>query len=225
MNLLTSQRNDIFREIEDAGLDPGRFEWQLLGVQNFGPTDTLRCSATPWLYEFRIDEAGRHFARFSPGSAAQVEHQSPGSWQGQLRHFSAWLRYVSRELEAPDLWADFDRYRLPTPGVDFDDLPNEPFTVPQVETIERTLGRNRDSFLAEVGESKVHRRIVEERLAYLSAAARRQGKRDWAHTAIGVLVTLSVSVALDPDRAVEIWHELGHALAGVLQLLPNLPPN
>ena len=41
-------------------------------------------------------------------------------------------------------------------------------------------------------------------LKYLSESSKRQGRKDWFHTAIGVLFTIIIGLSLAPDQAREL---------------------
>jgi hypothetical protein len=62
--------------------------------------------------------------------------------------------------------------------------------------------------------------LIGEKLDYLLAAAKRQGRKDWLHTSIGVIFTLATALAFSPEQAKTIWNILKVALSGIIQLLP-----
>ncbi len=54
--------------------------------------------------------------------------------------------------------------------------------------------------------------LIADKLSYLEEAAHRQGKKDWIHTAIGVVATISVGVGLAPDQARALGQLLSQGL-------------
>jgi hypothetical protein len=61
---------------------------------------------------------------------------------------------------------------------------------------------------------------INEKLDYLIDAAKRQGRKDWLHTCIGVFVGLAANLALQPDQANHMWHIIKSAISGIVHFLP-----
>ena len=224
--LLKSQRNEILALIRNAGLDPLNFEW--VDVNSSRSTDAFlhgdavsklcyRDSGFYFIYDF---QKGSQFAEFSPGRDRLVEKQYPGSWPSQRNYTDIWLSCLKRELTEPDMWAQLADYQLPGPEILDPDEGNEPFTAPQVEQIIVGVQQVRAYLQAEADLSGAQLSNMQSQLEYLVSAAKRQGRKDWFHTAIGVIFSLAVSLSLAPEQAKNIWNILKGTISGIVRLLP-----
>lgn len=223
--LLPSQKAEIFDALLARAFEPSLFRWYTYADQNYGRTEVLEVSDTAWRFEFLQDDRGRNFCEFSPGAHALRERRAPGTWAGQIACLDDWLAYLRREIGTLDPWAELERYRLPVRAERPSGIPDAPFTPDQLTRIEEAVAEIRARLLEDIEDSSAHRRMVDDYMTYLVDAAHRQGRRDWMHTLIGVLVTVSFSVGLAPERAVELWHLATRTLSGLLDLLPRLPAN
>lgn len=224
MQLLTSQKNQLLEIIRDDQLDPFNFEWKDRRVRYPGYSTgtyiipTLEFKGTDYFYGFDKRDDG-HEARFSPGQDTYTEHVLAGSWENQIYHFHLWLQHLKREIHSPDMWARLSQYNLPTDSADYASVENQQFTTGEVRQLQDGLKRMRSYLESEFDFSEIQINIVNEKLDYLLEAAKRQGKKDWLHTAIGAIFSLSVSLALAPEQATRIWGILRESIRGVVKLL------
>lgn len=229
--LLKSQKNEILELIKEVGLDPFNFEWSVVSSSMTHELQVSRIDyvVSGFFYTFDIHKGGP-YAIYSPGKEMLLERQNSGSsipgswdpsWKLQKRYFRNWLSYLRREIDQPDLWAEILKYPLP-PGSELGpDISNEPFTAYQVEKILSGLNQVR-AYLEEQGlASEEQKRFVNERLNYLADAAKRQGRKDWIYTCIGVLVTIATALALAPEKAKTLGYLIRDAIAGIIQFLPR----
>jgi len=97
---------------------------------------------------------------------------------------------------------------------------NEPFTEDDTARILSGLQQLK-AYLTELTSwSAEQTTLVNEKLEYLQDALKRQGRRDWIHTARGVVVTIVVALALNAEQAHIIWNLLGNAIHGIFGYLP-----
>jgi hypothetical protein len=176
----------------------------------------LNYLGTEFFFEFDLNQ-GLHYCTYSPGSEKALDQAYPGPWDQQLNYVRMWLQFLERELHAPDLWAEVAKYQITATAGDNRD--NEPFTAQQVEQIVMGLNRVRAYIQTNVSPTPDQLRLVNEKLDYLVDAAKRQGRRDWLHTSIGVFVTLATSLGLSPDALNTIWGFLRESISGVMQLI------
>lgn len=221
--LLQSQKNDVFRMIKGTeGLDPFNFQW-LVTDSTFErelKVSHLRYNGTHFFFKFDFLN-GKHYSIFSPGKDQLVERQRPGDWGNQLSYFAYWLIYLKREINSPDLWGELAKYQLP-PGEQIGkDIGNEPFTFQQVQQIADSLKKIAQYLETNLRLDAKQKALVNEKLDYLIEGSKRQGKRDWINQAIGVVFTIAVDLALDPEKAKTLWNILKTAISGIFpQLLP-----
>jgi hypothetical protein len=223
--ILRSQKNEILNLIKESELDPFNFIWRV-GASKYTHTDSgvpvlvsrLSYDGTEYYFQFDFVKE-QHYAIFSPGGEKLVEEQYPGSWISQLSSVWRWLTFLKREIEQPDLWAELAKYQLP-PGEQISSgIGNEPFTAQQADQIIEGLRKVRAYLEAEFDFNEQQQKLVDEKLDYLMGAAKRQGRKDWLHTSIGVIFTLATALALSPEQAKTIWNILKVAVSGIIQLL------
>jgi hypothetical protein len=223
--LLRSQRNTVLALIKQYEVDPFNFSWSEVESKYTSErslsVEVSRLSYKDTEFYFQFDFLrGEHYAIFSPGEQTLVEEQYPEKWSFQLNYVKNWLMYLKREIEKPDLWAELAKYQLP-PGEQLStEMGNEPFTAQQFDQIAEGLRKVRAYLEAEFDFNEQQQRLIGEKLDYLLAAAKRQGRKDWLHTSIGVIFTLATALAFSPEQAKTIWNILKVALSGIIQLLP-----
>ena len=225
--LLRSQRNDVLQMIRESGLDPFNFEWFKVrssrSIDRLGNGDViskLKYSGSDYyfLFDFAND---LHYCEFSPGEQTLVQREFPGSWSAQKASLSRWLAYLEREVREPDLWDHLAAYNIAESDRLSPSVLNAPFSLRELEQIIAAIDQVRSYLASEFTLAPEQTAGLNEKLDYLVDAAKRQGRRDWFHTAIGVILTLAVSLALSPDQARKVWGILRTGLSGVLQLLPG----
>lgn len=219
--LLTSQKNQVLRAITSQGLDPFNFRWAT------ELSDTARDTTVPVLvyedggnnfyFQFDILANNALYSVFSPGFDRFRGAIHAANWEIQLVHAKQWLVNLKREITQPDLWGDLEKYRLE--GQDaVAQVVNDPFTINQAEQIRIGIEKIASYLEQFTKDNQQQTEFVDGQLAYLVDASKRQGKRDWMHTAIGVIMTIVTALALPPDEAKTIWHMLKAAVSGILQL-------
>jgi hypothetical protein len=62
----------------------------------------------------------------------------------------------------------------------------------------------RELLVSELAPTEQQLAVIDERLGHLEAAAKTQDRKDWAYTAVGVVVTIATSLTLPP----EVGHKL-----------------
>ncbi len=95
--------------------------------------------------------------------------------------------------------------------------------VQQFEQIQTGITQIKQFLLTNTQASNDQKQIdlINLKMDYLINAAKRQGRIDWLHTCVGVIVTLSTSLALAPEQTKAIWAILKEALIGIVLLLPK----
>jgi hypothetical protein len=197
--LLRTQRNEAFEWVLREGFDPSQFE---VLEAKWGDTRCTRFAYKDSPYFLDVGTARRQFhVRYSPGASELMTHQMGigGNWGGVEESFLAWLAYLRREVEAPDLWALYrDGPTLYFPGASAEN--NEPFSGPEIAQINIGIDEIRVYLIQQGvgGEALVD---VNAKLDYLVASSSRQGRFDWANIAFSTLFSIALQVAFDPERA------------------------
>lgn len=217
---MRSQRNAVFKVIQQSALKPSDFYWDEVTSSRAGK-EVLQLVHRTSGYYFTFDELrGKHFSMFSPGGEQLEELDYPGSWDLQLRNLATWLEYLAREVSEPDLWQALASYADAMPSLEAPIPSNEPFSKEEASQVRAALNEVRE--YARKALELVDERFdaVERRLDYLADALDRQGRTDWLHTAVGVFATLALGGIIPPDIAAEF---LRHALATLKTAVTSIP--
>jgi hypothetical protein len=229
--LLKSQKNEVLEIIQEYGLEPANFSW---GIGNFtvpsnhpltrGLIDekfevpVLIFINTKFHFQFEMLN-GKHHCTFSPGREKPFETQNPGLWLYLTNYVREWLANLKREIEAPDLWAEMEKYKTSV-SLDFpEQVRNDPIPVYEAEEIAKKLKELADKIDELFELNTDQRRFVRKKLEYLAESARRQRSMDWVHTSIGVCVTIAMSLTLAPDKARELWQLMKSLIAPFIHLI------
>lgn len=218
---MISQRNAVFRAVESFGFDPGDFEWQV-AASPIRPNDTIDSlvhlsSGYHFAFEYntnRYDPADR-MSLFSPGPDSPRVVTPAMGWDEQIQHVYIWLRSLAREVSTVSLWDTFGRE--PTRELATANLSDSKLNKEQRQEIEVRVQTVRLYLRANVDDPD-RRARAEKKLDELIDASKRLGKKDFANVALGLLMTIAVEAALDPDRA---QHVVNLFFTGVHTLLGN----
>ncbi len=224
--ILRTQANDVFNIIQELGLVPSDFEWQEHDSES-SDGDYYKVSKLihkPTGYNFIFDyDYDQHFAIRSPGKDSVVESRSTDYWSRQLGYASEWLQLLKREIDAPDLWGAIAQESELVEIAIANETSNTPFTNDEQKHLVSQIKEIENYSKASFNLSKEQLKFISLRLDYLKESAKRQGRRDWLHTVIGILVTIIVGVGLAPEQAGELFrfaaNILKHVLKGTLPAL------
>lgn len=218
MPLLLSQKNDVFTQVQGAGMDPREFKWD-----STADSDRLEHMPSAYWFAFR-QSGGEHFFYFMPASDAEEGTGRTYGWPAVLATVRNWLGYLERELEAPDLWAEIQREQDVLGQFAPAAVENTPFTPEEQEQIARVLTEVKLYVQQTQDLPEAQLREIEARLDYLVEAATRLPRLDWRNVLLGALLGPVVQASL-PVGAVR--DALAMIVRGVGQLfgtdLPGLP--
>jgi hypothetical protein len=221
--ILRSQANEVFRAIQQEGLNPSDFGWSEI-LSNQPPELVVSQpthSATGFYFKFDFDR-GSHHATFSPGDGSTTSSVYPAAWGGQLHWCTQWLRQLHRELEEPDLWSSVTEEKQLVASAS-SDLENTPFSLEEQQKISLAIAEIRIFLLDTNRFAGPQVQFIEARLKHLEEASRRLGRKDWITLAIGALTNIIVGVALAPDAARELLRMAGGLLGWISSGFPSLP--
>lgn len=137
-----------------------------------------------------------------------------------MNDFRQWAERVKLEIEAPDLWAEAQKYQsifsLPTQ----DKIEDIPFSHSEAEQISIALKQFEQTIIDEFGLVGDQLEYVQQKLSYLESKAKEGCPRvDWVNMSIGVLTSIATNLALDPAKAHQLWIAFTEALRPVFQFL------
>lgn len=223
--LMTSQRNEILELIKQTSLDPFNFRWteanSQLSEQNLLPLTVSKLSYdnSPYYFLFDLYE-NQHYSFYSPGQSKLHEQAQPGIWNGQIVYVKNWLKYLEREVNQPDLWDDLIKQKMLYDQKISPDTANEPFSVSQAGQIAKGIENIRKYLIDEFQDDSDSKELINEKLDYLIDASKRQGRKDWFHTGIGIFMSITTALAMSPDQTKNMLALFKSAITGILRLLP-----
>jgi hypothetical protein len=223
--LLPSQRNEVFNLIKSKELDPRCFVWKEVKSQyfiEFYPQPTivsrLEYRGTSFFFLFDVTYDGFR-SLFSPGWGHTTESSQAKTQLVQLAQMDLWLDFLKREVHQPDLWEEMlQQHVLPAGSLD-PDLGNQPLTGLDIDAIRSGIDEMRTYLKEEFQGDNDALRLINDRLDYVVAASKRQGKKDWIHTSIGVFCTIAVALAMAPEQSKHLGRILGEIVSKITQFL------
>jgi hypothetical protein len=217
--LLKSQKNEIFKQIQKEGLEPANFSWSKGGVLgDYENVPVLNYLHEDYYFKFS-SISGEHCCTFSPGLERIVEYRRPKIWANQKSTVEYWLFCIRRETEEPDLWAEMEKYKTSVSLALPEQLLNEPISASESEEIAQKVNLLADKTGEIFKLNAEQNEFVRNKLNYLTEAAKRQRSIDWVHTSIGVFVTIAMGLALAPEQAKELWLLFKDILGGIIHLI------
>jgi len=217
VELVKSQRNDLFEAIHAAGLDPREFE--------LAEEDGDRRLHHRWSESYFVIGGGHgHFVgRYVVGDDSPRAYEVH-IWPVLVDRVRGWLDAVKRDLETPDLWAELGGNRellAPAAGTDVE---NTPFTSDEQAEIARQLRELKQYVHDAYSLSEEETLALHARLDYLEEAAARLARIDWRNVVVGAMFTILVEAVLPPDAVRGIFvvllktlaHFFGHGMPGSL---------
>ena len=209
MKLLTSQKNEIFVEIDNAGLNPSQFTIENIhSTLGNNESDThLKYKENDYFFTFGTgkNRNDTHACTYSPGDNEYEKFEYPGSWALQISCFKKWLSYLKREIEIEDKWK-----RLEGEINNFDfkfkqefEEENEKFSYIEYEEISLKIDL--------IKEKTQNLNITEEQLLKLNQSldfvkekAKHLGKVDWKNMFVGIIIQYFINFSITPELVTKI---------------------
>ncbi|MGB2804996.1 MAG: hypothetical protein WBD64_08895 [Candidatus Zixiibacteriota bacterium] len=216
-------KNDLFECIQQAGMEPSRFEWteERTGYDESQDylVSVIKYKGTDFYFTFDRSDDGAFVCKFSPGELElEIElGEAYYEWDEALLEFRQWLSRVKGEMGL-DLWGQLKEYAPHETLIGTADISNAPLSYLEAEKIISALDKLRAQIEKNFGLQGEQLAFVDRQIGYLKEAAKRQGKKDWVHTSIGVIATISMGLALSPEKAKLLWDLVKSCFAVVLPL-------
>ena len=220
--LLKSQKNEALAAIKRFRLNPIQFRWEIEGSTHRSDW-YVHCiyyegSRFYFKFDYENNPRGLRLSEFSPGEDRIKQFEPAGDWDKQLGDLIKWLGYLKREVNAPDPWEQLGEY---SPGETFigtTEISNVPFSYSEAENIIGSLDKLAAQIQKNFNLQGEQLSFVKREIDYLKDAAKRQGRKDWMHTSIGVMVGIAVNLALSPEKAKLLWDMVRSCFAHILPL-------
>ncbi len=220
MRLEKYQRNAIFQEIVEAGLDPNECDL------TEGAKEVNISHVPSRSYFILGGDALRYSGSYAVGGSTISWPYEDFMWAKVPERVRRWAEEVKRDVDTPDLWAELQRKRVVLTGARYEAVENTLFTPAEQAQIAKQLREIKDYVRKTDLLSSQQMSRLEARLDEAAEASRRIGRKDWLLLFCGVMFTVIVTNLLPPEA---VQHILAMALHGLDHLfsgggLPQLPP-
>lgn len=216
--LLATQREQLFTQIKNLGLDLTKFQWHDEDVPgSWSKPGRKICKIvyrdTPYFYRFDVRPTTYSCLR-CPGRHRPTEEFQHNNWDIIVGDFFSWAKGVKVELETPDLWAEAQKYQsifsVPL-GVR-----DTPFSGSETEQILSGLKQVKQRVVETFKIEGQQLEFVDYQFSYLELKAKDGYPRiDWLMILIGVVTTIAVTLSLSPEKAHLLWSFFREALGAV----------
>ncbi|HEX8559012.1 MAG TPA: hypothetical protein VF668_12970 [Pyrinomonadaceae bacterium] len=214
--LMKHLRNQVFEMIKETGLDPSSFHWEDTHgtVWRNGTIPRLVYANTDFFFAFENSGNGSFSARWSPDDKSLHRALTSSiSWESVIAYFKAWLSYVKREVETPDLWTSISQEsNVITASSNAGS--NAPFGEDEKAYIRNGLDELKRYLLT---AHKLDPELVESKVNYLIESSGRVGRKDWITLLVGALVSIVTAAYLPPETTRDIFRFVGAVLRNILQ--------
>jgi hypothetical protein len=245
------QRNELYKSVEEGGLDvaqceltrtyhppssrtiPGR---SVLGIpiqkDIVVSTDAERIFQIKHLPSgstFNIQLRWYNLDRYSYDSEIAHEEGPEGAsdWRGIIRSVQKWAEKVRRECVDPDFWEELQRGATFLASAQNENLANTPFSYNEQQYIIRQLEGIKEYLKEADSLSREQATHVDERFDDIIDATCRMGRKDWLLMFGGALFSLLLAAVVSPEAVQHILsmatQGIGHLFSRGPQSLPGLP--
>jgi hypothetical protein len=210
------QKNQIFKAIQAAELDPKEFH---LANDDAEVSIKHKWSASHFTI---VPDPSHYVGRCVVGDGMDWPIDQY-TWQSLVTRIGRWLEDVKRDLEMPDLWAELQRDAQLLFGTNSDDVAeNRPFTQAEQNEIASRLQALAEHARRTYGLPAAQMRVLEAKVDYLVKAAGRLGRIDWLNVCAGAILGYLLNASLPPEAARGMFSVLFRAI-GHFYGLPDLP--
>jgi hypothetical protein len=206
--LLKKQKNELFRIIEEVGLEPSNFEWveeRVKGPQTDHVISKLVYRDLPYFYRFDVTMT-RYLCKKCPGLQKTTGLAKFTGWSSVVADFAHWAKRLKAEIEAPDLWAEAQKYQSIFLVSTTEQIQEIPFSHAEAEQIASAFKEVETRIIREFDPAPEPLGFVQDKLSYLVSKAKEGYPRiDWVNILIGVMTSMAVVLSLSPEQARRLW--------------------
>lgn len=191
--LTKSQKNRVFREIVNMGIDPIHFDWHTIEEDN-RVQYSLVLKNDVYCYLFESYEDDLYVSYYYNLLKKQEEHISFPDWDEQIEDFVKWLIMIKPEVNEPDLWADMLKYQsqlsfsVPATGR------NEKISYTEYEDIEDRVVRFFEAIKKQYDLTQEEIKLLNHKQESVLNAAKSQKSQDWMYLVVGVFMTIVMGI-------------------------------
>ena len=209
--LLTSQRNDVFKTIQDSGFVPSDFEWVEVEPRYSSFSRVPQLGHIPTGFHFSIErgeiahnETG-FLVTYSPGIETQHHTETSGTWLNVVGEVAFWLKNMRRETEIPDLWDGLEGDNPFLQDATNQPSDNLPFTKAELPQVRSALEEIKTYVIKTKELTETQKKIVDARFDHMEEAATRMGRKDWLSLMIGNLLGIAFTLTFNGDSTRDLF--------------------
>jgi len=218
--LLRSQANRVYELLRQGGLEPAEFSWGKEEIGGNLVVSRLNYRDGTYYFQFSSHEVNA-WCTACPGQFRSLDYEYPKSWEEQEGVFNKWVQHLKREIAASDPWGELAKYKVVFgPELDGETV-NESISACEAEQIIQGLARLANEIERQLMLSEDKMAMVCAKFNYLADAARWQKSRDWLYTAIGLFVTVAVTLHLPETTAAALWQLFQNELSQFIHVVPR----
>lgn len=232
-HLLTSQTNDLVRRMQEHGFRREEIRADVV-KKSYRGTGRDRVTfvhrPTHYSFDFRYQGRGddprpgaeqrRHSVTLSPGEAVHDEDHHNLTWEDALAHFDRWLRFLRREIDAPDLLAQAEQERQELLEA-HEWLDSEGRISPEEQTALREQLETLKNELADLQiYSQEELTSIRSRIDELEGDLGSLRRWKWATLALGMPFRIQALLEMDADQFRQLWTRVVRIISDLPRLLP-----
>lgn len=216
--LLTTQKNDVFRILEQTELNHPDFRW----FDDYEKKGIVKLWHKPSQYFVTFSYWEReecYFITCSPGEKVTEQSSQINTWDAVLNVVDIWAFCLKREIDAPDLWSQMEKYTAYISLPPTEELPpDEPISAVDAGMIEDRLWIFAERVEKEFKLVGDDLKLLRHQNAVLIDIAKRSSKKAFLYAALGVIATIAMGIGLTPENAKTLWQLLRESLSPFLFL-------
>lgn len=202
--LLNFQRVELHGILERAHVDPASTKWtnDTKGWTH-RPVETLEIGRCYFVFCPEHDSTLN--GKCSPATNGSIEQSFVDwPWDEVLGLFHRWSEYVRLESSAEDPWLRYAAFLPPeaiAKGTD-----NSPFTFQEASQAHAAVTALVANLKDNIADYASVEDVFDNRFEQLSKSAKEgAGRIDWSNQFMTVILTLALTLSLDPEQGAQIW--------------------
>lgn len=205
MKLLVSQKDELFDLINDSEwFSPSQFKIIETGTKEKGVNTEVKFENSEYYFRFfeQRDYYGVFVANYSPGEKLLFEATSSLDWNLGVIHFKNWLRFLNREINAPDKWS---RLLKELSNIQIlSETDETKFSYREYNELSDKISQIKD-LIKTVPLLVEQQNAIIDKLDHLTDLARELNKFDWKSLFIGTITSIIIQLSVTKENALQIW--------------------
>lgn len=217
MKLLLSQKNELYRYIEQHNFDTNQFQYkELRDTKTKKPFVKIEYKPDENFYFLIADsDYDPYLINYSPGASEYLVVTSIDRWHYIDSDFNTWLYALAREVSQIDLWDQImENAKQVISNISND---NNKFNDDEYKLLAlnmRQLQTRVTTLALPIGQIE----IINAKLDSILEQARISNKFDWQSLFIGTIITITISLTLSPDIGKELFLWIKQIFSNILLL-------